>query len=405
MDSKELIKSPSWSTTTKLIFGLTMVAILAGIFLYYRSIVSLLILAFIITYLFRPVVIYLTEKTKMPWRLSTSLLFVLIIILLIGLLTGAGLAIAQQVTSLVRVLQDFAENLPDLANDLTVYLERYGAVGEFINLNDLANRALEAIQPFLGQLGSIVGSIATGAAVSIGRVFFVVFVAYFILAESSQVENITINQIPQYDYDFRRMSRQLGIVWDSFFRGQIIIFMMVFVVYLVVLSSLGVRNPIALAAMTGLAVFVPYVGIWVTSSVLFVVTFFQPANYFGLFPWQYAAVVLAVALVINFTFDNYITPRFLGRTLDIHPAAVLVAALVMASLLGIVGIFLAAPVVATLKLLGSYIFKKMFDLDPWPDPEVELQPIEFPWYRWSRQLAEWLKTVWLRVRKDKNKKD
>jgi len=401
MDSQESIKSPYWNTTTKLVFGLTIVAILAGIFLYYRSIVSLLILAFIITYLFRPVVIYLTDKTEMSWRLSTTLLFVLIIIMLIGLLTGAGLAIAQQVTSLVRVLQDFAENLPELANDLTVYLGQFGTIGEIINLNDLANRALEAIQPFLGQLGSIVGTIATGAAASLGKLFFVVFVAYFILAESSQVENISIEQIPQYDYDVRRMSRQLRIVWDSFFRGQIIIFMMVFVIYLIVLSALGVRYSIALAAMTGLAVFVPYVGIWVTASVLFLVTFLQPTNYFGLLPWQYAALILAVTVVINFTFDNYITPRFLGRTLDIHPAAVLVAALGMASLLGIVGIFLAAPVVATLKLLGIYVFKKMFDLDPWPEPEVELPPIEFPWYRWSRQLAEWLKTVWLRIRKDK----
>jgi len=401
MDSQESIRSPYWNTTTKLVFGLTIVAILAGIFIYYRSVVSLLILSFIITYLFRPVVISITDRTKMSWRLSATLLFVLLIILMIGLLTGAGLAIAQQVASLVRVLQEFAENLPEFADDITVYLGQFGAVGVLIDLNDLANRALEIVQPLLGQAGSIVGSIATGAAVSIGRIFFVVFVAYFILAESQQVGKTPINQIPQYDYDVRRMSRQLRIIWDSFFRGQIIIFMMIFVVYLIVLSSLGVRNPIALAAMTGLAVFVPYVGIWVTSSVLFVVSFFQPANYFGLLPWQYAAMVLAIALVINFSFDNYITPRFLGRTLDIHPAAVLVAALVMASLLGIVGIFLAAPVVATLKLLGIYVFKKMFDLDPWPDPEVELRPIEYPWYRWSRRLVEWLKKVWSRIRKDK----
>lgn len=401
MDSQESIKSPTWTTTTKLVFGLTIVAILAGIFIYYRSIVSLLILAFIITYLFRPVVIYLTDKTNMSWRLSSTLLFVLIIILLIGLLTGAGLAIAQQVASLVRVLQDFAENLPELADEITVYLGQFGAVGEIINLSDLANRALEIVQPLLGQAGSIVGSIATGAAVSIGRIFFVVFVAYFILAESQQIGKTSIGQIPEYDYDIRRMSRQIRIVWDSFFRGQIIIFMMVFVVYLVVLSSLGVRNPVALAAMTGLAVFVPYVGIWVTASVLLVVTFFQPSNYFGLLPWQYAVMVLAVALVINFTFDNYITPRFLGRTLDIHPAAVLVAALVMASLLGLIGIFLAAPVVATLKLFGIYVFKKMFDLDPWPDPEVEIPPIEFPWFRWTRRLVTWLKMVWAKGRKDK----
>lgn len=402
MDSQESNKSPTWTTTTKLVFGLTIVAILAGIFIYYRSIVSLLILAFIITYLFRPIVIYLTDKMNMSWRLSSTLLFVLIIILLIGLLTGAGLAIAQQVASLVRVLQDFAENLPELADEITVYLGQFGAVGEIINLSDLANQALEIVQPLLGQAGSIVGSIATGAAVSIGRIFFVVFVAYFILAESQQIGKTSIGQIPEYDYDIRRMSRQLRIVWDSFFRGQIIIFMMVFVVYLVVLSSLGVRNPVALAAMTGLAVFVPYVGIWVTASVLLVVTFFQPSNYFGFLPWQYAVMVLAVALVINFTFDNYITPRFLGRTLDIHPAAVLVAALVMASLLGLIGIFLAAPVVATLKLLGIYVFKKMFDLDPWPDPEVEIHPIEFPWFRWTRRLVTWLKIVWAKVRKDKS---
>jgi predicted PurR-regulated permease PerM len=102
---------------------------------------------------------------------------------------------------------------------------------------------------------------------------------------------------------------------------------------------------------------------------------------------------LVIALVINFIFDNYISPRFLGRTLDIHPAAVVVAALFMASLLGIVGIFLAAPVVATLKLIGIYIFRKMADLDPWPEPEEEFRPLEFPWYRWSRQFRTWVREL------------
>ena len=391
--------SPSWSTNTKLVIGLTLVAIFAGVFIYFRSIVSLMILAFIITYLFQPVVVWLTEKTRMSWRLSATVLFILVFILLLGLLTGAGLAIAQQLIGLVHLLQDFAENLPGLANDLSQYLEQYGAVGEYINLNDLANRLLETLQPLLGQAGSVVGSVATGAAVSIGRIFFVVFVAYFILAESQSVAEIGIDQIPEYSYDFRRMSRQLRNIWDSFFRGQIIIFMMVFVVYLVVLSALGVNYFIALAAMTGLAVFIPYVGLWITNTILVLVTFLQPNNYFGLHPWQYAAMVLAIALVINFIFDNYISPRFLGRALDIHPAAVIVSALFMASLLGIVGIFLAAPVVATIKLLGIYVFRKMFDLDPWPEAEVDSKPIEYPWFRWIRNLVQWLKTQISRKRK------
>ena len=391
--------SPSWSTNTKLVIGLTLVAIFAGAFIYFRSIVSMMILAFIITYLFQPVVIWLTDKTRLSWRLSASMVFIVIFILLLGLLTGAGLAIAQQLIGLVRLLQDVAENLPGIAEDLSQYLEQYPTLGEYINLNDLANRLLETLQPLLGQAGSIVGSVATGAAISIGRIFFVVFVAYFILAESQSVAEISIDQIPEYSYDIRRMSRQLRIIWDSFFRGQIIIFMMVFVVYIVVLSALGVRYSIAIAAMTGLAVFIPYVGLWITNIIMVLVTLLQPFNFFGLQPWQYAAMVLAIALVINFIFDNYISPRFLGRTLDIHPAAVIVSALFMASLLGIVGIFLAAPVVATIKLLGIYVFRKMFDLDPWPEPEVDSKPIEYPWFRWIRNLGQWLKTQISRIRK------
>jgi predicted PurR-regulated permease PerM len=386
-------QSPTWGTNTKLVVGLTLVAILAGVLIYYRSIVSLLIMAFIITYLFQPVVSYLTEKTAMSWRLSTTLIFLLLVILLIGLLTGAGLAIAQQLAGLVRVLQDSAENLPDLAADLSNFLAQYGAISGLIDLNDLANRILETLQPLLGQAGSLVGSIATGAAISIGRVFFVLFVAYFILSESKRVGDLKVEQIPGYDYDIRRMTSQLRLVWDSFFRGQIIIFVIVFLVYLLVLSALGVRYSIVIAALTGLAVFIPYVGLWTAAIVMVLVTFLQPYNYFGLQPWQYSTLVLAISLVINFIFDNYISPRFFGRTLDIHPAAVLVAALFMASLLGLVGIFLAAPVVATLKLTGTYVMRKMFDLDPWPYPEIESKPIEFPWYRWSRQFRDWLKNV------------
>ncbi|MFL7813596.1 MAG: AI-2E family transporter [Anaerolineales bacterium] len=391
--------SPSWTTTTKLVIGLALVALFAGVFIYYRSIVSLLILAFIITYLFRPVVSWLTQRTKMSWRVSATLVFLLLVILLLGLLTGAGLAIAQQLAGLVRVVQDFTNNLPELANNISDFLAKYGA-GGLINLNDLANRILAAIQPLLGQAGSVVGSIATGAAVSIGRIFFVLVVAYFILSESGRVGEIQIDQIPQYDYDIRRMGRQLHQIWDSFFRGQLIIFMMVFIVYLIVLSALGVRYSLALAALTGLAVFVPYVGLWTTAIVMVLVTFFQPGNYFGLQPWQYSIMVLAIALSINFLFDNYISPRFLGRALDIHPAAVLVAALFMASLFGLVGIFLAAPIVTTVKAIGVYVFRKMFDLDPWPAAEVDTKPVEFPWQSWSRKLKEWSKRV--RRKKDQD---
>jgi predicted PurR-regulated permease PerM len=392
--NQESKQSPTWGTTTKLLVGLTIVAILAGMFLYYRSIFSAIVFAVILSYLIQPVVKFLSDKTFLSWRAATALVFVFLLLFLLGGMTGAGIALAQQLSGLVRLLQDFTADLPRIAADLSDYLGRFGLLGEVIDLQDLANRLLETVQPLLRQAGSLVGSLATGAAVSIGRVFFVLFISYFMVSESNKVKEIQNISIPEYEYDLGRLSRQLRQIWDAFFRGQLIIFLLVFVVYLIILTALGVRYAVILAAMTGLAIFVPYVGAWTTAIVMAVVTILQPSNYFGLEAWQYTILVLGISFAVNFVFDNYITPKFFGNTLDIHPAAVLIAALMAASLLGLLGIFIAAPVFATVKLVGIYVIRKLLDLDPWPEPEEEWKKMQYPWVRWGEGLWEWLTKLW-----------
>lgn len=399
MSSKDTQQSPQWGPTTKLVVGLTLVAICAAILLYFRSIISSLVLAFIFTYLFHPIVAFLNKSVGLSWRLATTLLFVVLVLLIGGVFTVTGFAVAQQLQSLVRLLQEVIGDLPEIASNLEGFIEQYGVLGEIINLNDLANRLIDTLQPLLGQAGVLVRSLATGAAVSIGKVFFVVAISYFLLADASRVPNLVqIPEIPEYDYDFRRMSRELRRIWNTFFRGQIIIFVLVFIVYSILLSALGVRYAIALAVMTGLARFVPYIGPFITAIVMALVTLLQPSNYFGLVHWQYSAMVLVIAFVVDFFFDNYVSPNFLGRTLNIHPAAILVFALVAANLFGILGLFLAAPVAATLKLLGRYVFRKMFDLDPWPKPEAEEERIEYPWYRWGKNIWAGLRSWWGKLR-------
>jgi len=69
----------------------------------------------------------------------------------------------------------------------------------------------------------------------------------------------------------------------------------------------------------------------------------------------------------------------------------MIAAIIAANLIGIIGLVLAAPVLATLRLLSRYITRKLFDLDPWPEPELRTvsRPLKIPWLRlWSR-LRTW----------------
>ena len=91
-------------------------------------------------------------------------------------------------------------------------------------------------------------------------------------------------------------------------------------------------------------------------------------------PWELAAAVIILMLVVQQLENNLLVPRIVGQALDLHPLVVLVGVFMGASLAGILGAVLAAPVIASLKLLGSYTWRKMLDLPPFPKPEPEPPP-------------------------------
>jgi predicted PurR-regulated permease PerM len=178
-------------------------------------------------------------------------------------------------------------------------------------------------------------------------------------------------EIPGYEADILRMGAELRKTWNAFLRGQLIISVLVLISYAVLMNILGVGFAFGIAILAALARFVPYLGPLVAFVMAGLVAFFQVENYFGLEPWQYTLLVVLSAILLDQLFDNIISPRLLGQKLNIHPAAILVAAIVFTNLIGIIGLILAAPVVATLNVISRYVFRKMLDQNPWPEEEAQ----------------------------------
>jgi predicted PurR-regulated permease PerM len=84
-------------------------------------------------------------------------------------------------------------------------------------------------------------------------------------------------------------------------------------------------------------------------------------------------IVAAFFIIIQQLENNLLVPRIMGRALRLHPVVILVAAVIGATLAGILGILLSGPTVATLILLGRYVYRKVFDLPPW-DPPIDGGP-------------------------------
>jgi predicted PurR-regulated permease PerM len=210
-------------------------------------------------------------------------------------------------------------------------------------------------------------------------------VSYFILAESGGFRLFSLT-IPGYAEDVQRLGAQLSRIWDAFLRGQVLIVFMTIIFYTLFLGILGVKFYFGLALLAGLARFIPYVGPAITWITYGLVTFFQGTTAFGISPLAYSGLVVGIAWLMDVILDNYVTPNIMSNALRVHPAAVMVSALMAFNLLGVIGVILAAPVLATFKLILDYIFAKLFDRDPWEGIATISAPMPLSFQRWRNQL-------------------
>ena len=385
--------SPRWSPTTKLLVGLVVVGILAFMFIRFTSLITPLLMVFIIAYLLHPVATMISFWLRVSWKAAVNILYFIILILLIGSLTLGGVGLVGQVQSLIQLIQTIVNDLPKYVETLAGQVFQIGPFTldmRTIDLNAISSQLLSFVQPLLGRTGNLVTAVAGGAAEIFGWTFFVLIVSYFLMVESSGLQSDLIRvEVPGYNEDLRKLGSKLSIIWNSFLRGQIFIFAMSTLIYIVVLSVFGVRYAIGIAVLAGLAKFLPYIGPAITWVIMALVTYFQSPTPFGMQALTYMLMVVITTTVIDWIIDNLVVPRIMAQTLRVHPAAVLVTALIAANLLGIIGVVIAAPFLASIMLLGRYTMRKMLDLNPWPPGEnVPAQPISFEWLTRTRAYLE-----------------
>jgi len=394
--------SPRWGAMTKLVVSLTLLVIIATLLVRFQVLVVPLLLAFILAYLFYPIATLLDRVPYLSWRLAVTLMYVLILIIIGSLLTLGGYGLIPQIQSLITLIEKSIGELPSLMNEAVTWVSQVSPIPidvNTINLDAVVQQLLSYVQPLLGSTGQLLGALASSAASFFGWGAFILIVSYFIMAESGGLRgNLIKIEIPGYTEDFQRLGNKLKRIWNAFLRGQMIVFSLAFIFYLFVLSVLGVRYAIGLALLAGISKFLPYIGpaiVWIT---LGLVSYFQTFKLFGLNPLVYTLLVFAVALVFDQLLDGFITPRIMAQALSIHPAAVLVSAFVFADLLGVLGIIIAAPMLATFILFGRYTMRKMLDQDPWPEEtSVPLPPLP-----WAGLVTRLRRTFGLLPRKEEN---
>jgi predicted PurR-regulated permease PerM len=159
------------------------------------------------------------------------------------------------------------------------------------------------------------------------------------------------------------------------------------VIFTVVGFIIGLPFALAMGVLAGLLEFIPTIGhaIWlITASFL---AFFVGSTWISIPNWVFTLIVIGLHMIFQ-QFDlNYLLPRIVGRRVQLHPLVVILGVVAGALLAGVLGILIAAPTIATARVLGHYVFANLNDQDPFSETvETELPPPKVRW--WEKTAIE-----------------
>ena len=182
------------------------------------------------------------------------------------------------------------------------------------------------------------------AAAVVFSMFLVPILAVFFLRDGEHIADSVIRLVFPVDSRPRVqvIAEELHFILSSYMRAQPLLCGLSFVFYSAALLLFRFPHAIGLAALGGLLEFIPTVGWASTAAVILAVGIVSHSH------WGWMAALLAVW---RLTQDYVITPRVLGNRLEIHPLAAIFAVLVGAEVGGIIGIYLAVPVIAMIVVI------------------------------------------------------
>ena len=376
--------SPTWSPTVKVIVVVVAMLIMVVVAWRFQSLIGQLVVAAIVAYLLHPLITMLDERTPLLKRSSVVVILYLFVFTLIILGIGAlSLAAYDQATTLIRVAPTYVADFLALLETWVAEPRQLGpfsidlsALLTTFDANTVREQVVGLIEPAFRQGGSLLARLASSTLSVLVMSLFVLVVSIYLAVEIPRVGEYigSMATFPGYRADAERLMREFGRIWSRYLRGQIVLGLVMGLTVGIVLSILGVNNAVALGILSGLMEFVPIIGALIGTATAVLVAFFQPDNYLALTQFQYAGVVLLVMFILQQIENNVLVPRIVGDALDLHPLAVMVAVFMGGALAGILGAVLAAPVAATIKLVGVYAWHKLFDQDPFAEPESEDSP-------------------------------
>jgi predicted PurR-regulated permease PerM/phosphoglycolate phosphatase-like HAD superfamily hydrolase len=358
--------STRWSRTTKrlVVVGLIIV-LLVGLYVF-RALLPPVVIAVVLAYLLKPLADFLERRTAMP-RLLAVLLVYLILLMLISVIPAT--IVPYAVDRITRINLDTQR----LITDLVAFLSQPIHVLNYtFNLQDLVGDVQAAVQDLLQPFATQTVTLLFGVASSLLWILSILVISFYLVKDAGRFRSF-LDRIapPGYTEELRHLREEINQVWKAFFRGQVVLGVVIGLTVWTMMTIVGLPNAGLMGLLAGLLEVIPTFGPILATIPALLIALFRGSSYLPLSNFWFAVLVLGIYIVIQQVENAYLVPRIMGRRLQLHPVVVFIGVLAGGLLFGALGVLLAAPVVATARVLLAYVGAKLLDQDPFPPEFVE----------------------------------
>lgn len=301
------------------------------------------VISFLFYYLLRPLIRVL-ERFYIPRFIGILLVYFVFGVLLFLFFAYLVPLLVEQVAALVNIS---VEKFEEVRESSQSFLSRFFGINIDYEIQKrllpLAQRVTETLSKNLLDFLGYITRIATILAV-------IPFIVFYLLKDDQDFSTAFLRYVPEdFDREVRKILRNMDETLSDYINGLVLVSLSVGTLLFIGYLIIGLNYALILSLIALVLTSIPYLGpfLAITPALLVALS--------GGF-WMIAKVILTFVVVQQLE-SNLITPQVIGQRLHIHPLTLILLLLAAGSLYGLVGLILATPLYALLKVLIENFYK------------------------------------------------
>ena len=325
-----------------------------GVFTFIKtllSVISPLFIGFVIAWLFNPAVKKL-EKKKIPRIAGSLIVYAIFLIFLV-------VFIKILVPTIYVQLNELVGNLPEIFNEVKLATNKL-----FESLNDMNGIDLTSVKVnlfttlenwftnFTTSLPEFILTVVTSFFSKLMTIAFGLIIGLYMLFDFDSISKHLISLLPKkHRKDADLLITDISTEVRKCVNGTLTVASMVFVGDSIGFAIIGLQAPLLFGLFCGITDLIPYVGPYI-GGIAAVIIGFSQSTFTGV-------MAIIICCVVQCLENFVLQPLIMSKTMKLHPVTIIIGLLIFEHFFGIVGMILATPIIALLKVIYYFTIDKL----------------------------------------------